>query len=597
MNLFEIISKSSLTARVAIFSFVSWLVYLIATCLFVGYVIGVRKETFDKVPSFIIVLLIILVGLGCLAFGIGVLSLTVNILLKNSKKQNPIVFFIKLVFTILILPIYLILYIINPIKIFKTIKEFGLGKFLKFFKIRSLLLKIVGVLTVLTTLLPIWLFSYMVAGIIIANQLGYIAQDIAIVGTGSMYPTWDKGTKGKSSDELAKEIISTAGFLPYPNGILIGENRYFNHILGRGDIIIWENKTTRKLTSQEGGEPAGLIKRIIGLPGDTIEIRDGVVYLNGKAQKEPYIAKPHSTFGEKFLRECKAVTVPQGSVFAMGDNRKGSADSREIGFAPIKDISYVIPFSDQKGRLDAHWHDASADTENASKPKINKQRFVQLLNNKRKEKVVSELRYDAKLEKSAALRGEAILKYNDFEQKSPYQMEQSMADAGYWNTYWWEVPIEGYYDADELFEDYLERDWTDSKNTWFDAKFDDIGIAEVPGTLNGCPTQVIVIQVAGYIPAEYDKSDVQSWKDTLSSLKDIQPGWLSLRDNSDFYSKNKHDIDRINELIAQRISNISRITGKMDASQWLSSEEERMMNQDDALYSEQESIARRLNSL
>jgi hypothetical protein len=43
---------------------------------------------------------------------------------------------------------------------------------------------------------------------------------------------------------------------------------------------------------------------------------------------------------------------PQDAIFAMGDNRKGSSDSREIGFAPIKDIRLVLPLEKQKGKLD-----------------------------------------------------------------------------------------------------------------------------------------------------------------------------------------------------------------------------------------------------
>lgn len=78
-----------------------------------------------------------------------------------------------------------------------------------------------------------------------------------------MYPTWEKGTKGKSNKELAKEIVASAGFMPYPNGIVIGGKRYLGHTLGRRDIFTWENDATRELTSRDGGDPAGLLKRII----------------------------------------------------------------------------------------------------------------------------------------------------------------------------------------------------------------------------------------------------------------------------------------------------------------------------------------------
>jgi len=81
------------------------------------------------------------------------------------------------------------------------------------------------------------------------------------------------------------------------------------------------------------------IKRVIGIPGDRIEIKKGMVYLNGqKLDESSYLKSDVLTFGGSFLRENNQVTVPPDSYFVLGDNRSFSSDSREWGFVPRKSI-------------------------------------------------------------------------------------------------------------------------------------------------------------------------------------------------------------------------------------------------------------------
>lgn len=557
----------------------------------------VQSTSFGNSNSFLVLLVGSMV-VGFLSFGLLVLVIVVKLILQKrvlTFRKSFFGFFtfcFKLLLLLAIFPLYLAYRVSNAGEFLSRLKgeKFKIS-LLKPKNFKGFIARSVGVITILLTFLPIWIGGYLLVGSITAEQLGYITEDLNIVGTGSMYPTWPKGTKGKDPKELAKEIVSTSGFLRYPNGIVISGKRFFGHTLGRGDIITWENDATRALTSQGGAEPAGLLKRLIGLPGDKIELRDGIVYLNDEPQKEPYVAKPRSTFGEKFLRECQVITVPEDEVFAMGDNRKGSGDSREIGFAPIKDISRVLPLSKQKGTLDKNWHDATNDLDGASRSKIDKAKFVELLNQKRKEKGSPELKYQPKLAKSAELRGESILKYEDFEQKR-YSMESSMSDAGYWNTYWWEVSIQGYYEAEELIEDYLERDSSEAKETWFDKKFDDIGISEVQGELNGCPTQMIVIHVAGYVPATYDKSVVDSWRASVDNLNSIIPSWENAKGKG---WVNEDDLSRLLNLLYQERTIASRILAKMDARQWLTKEDDNLINEYNRMSEESSNLAKKLN--
>lgn len=81
------------------------------------------------------------------------------------------------------------------------------------------------------------------------------------------------------------------------------------------------------------------IKRVIGVPGDTVLLKDGDVYVNGKLLDQSKYLKPSDkTYGGSFLRENEPKTVAEDSFFVMGDNRSGSSDSREWGFVPLKSV-------------------------------------------------------------------------------------------------------------------------------------------------------------------------------------------------------------------------------------------------------------------
>ncbi|MGQ0824379.1 MAG: signal peptidase I [Actinomycetota bacterium] len=115
--------------------------------------------------------------------------------------------------------------------------------------------------------------------------------------------------------------------------VLVNKLSYKMHDVHRGDIVVFKAPRDENGNSVAQDGIKDLVKRVVGLPGDQLEARDGVVYVNGVALEEGYL--PVGTRTE----ELPLQTVPPNSIFVMGDNRGGSHDSRRFG--PISEDDIV----------------------------------------------------------------------------------------------------------------------------------------------------------------------------------------------------------------------------------------------------------------
>jgi signal peptidase I len=97
----------------------------------------------------------------------------------------------------------------------------------------------------------------------------------------------------------------------------------------RGDIVVFR---TPPEAAQTCPAPGVFVKRLIGLPGDTVEIRDGQLYVNEEPLPEPYV------YGGEVGDNFGPVDVPEGEYLMMGDNRYQSCDSREWGTVPRENL-------------------------------------------------------------------------------------------------------------------------------------------------------------------------------------------------------------------------------------------------------------------
>ncbi len=164
------------------------------------------------------------------------------------------------------------------------------------------------------------------------------------IPTGSMEPTLLVGdhllvSKFSYSVHIPNEI-------PFINYQLFPDYHFFTSVPKRGDIIVFKFPL----------EPEkDFIKRVIGLPGESLQIIQQRVYINDKLLKEPYAYHSQPPSMDTGARDNIApLRIPEGHIFVMGDNRENSSDSRVWGFLDLNNL-----------RGKAQWIYWSWDSENS----------------------------------------------------------------------------------------------------------------------------------------------------------------------------------------------------------------------------------------
>jgi signal peptidase I len=155
---------------------------------------------------------------------------------------------------------------------------------------------------------PSWWENFKLAAIALVLALiirGFVAEP-RFIPSDSMVPTLRVG------DRLVVEKLS-----------------YRQHVPLVGDIIVFHPPDV--LLTQGYQYEQAFIKRVVGLPGQTIEVKQGKVWRDGTPLNEPYIASPP-------VYRMKPITVQPGMIFVMGDNRNNSNDSHVWGLLPQKNI-------------------------------------------------------------------------------------------------------------------------------------------------------------------------------------------------------------------------------------------------------------------
>ena len=148
------------------------------------------------------------------------------------------------------------------------------------------------------------------------------------IPSASMEPTLVEG------DRVLVEKLSYRWGEPERGDVVVFEKEFGTAILAQEDDPFWEDiaSALKGLFGFPTGGTQDFIKRVIAVEGDTVEGREGRVYVNGEPIDEPYLAEGTETspFG--------AVEIPKDMIFVMGDNRGNSDDSRAFGPIPVDEV-------------------------------------------------------------------------------------------------------------------------------------------------------------------------------------------------------------------------------------------------------------------
>ncbi len=352
------------------------------------------------------------------------------------------------------------------------------------------------------------------------------------------------------TDKLSTVHIQGTSMLPtIQDGSTVSLSSPKKYGLERGDIVSFQNKET-----------AGLfyLKRIVGLPAETVSIKNGHVIINGKIMDEKYTLNDLPTFGSTFITDCEVYTVPQNHFLVLGDNRTVSEDSRILGFVDKEEIEGVI-----KTHLQAQFA-SEARQKDILKKEVKPLEFLDSLNDFRRANKNSLLVTHSLLNTLALKRAEQIRDNFDSWKKNTIPAEKLLEQSGYRFNLIHEYVSFGYLDAKSLLEQIQEQRL--EKETFLSTKYTEVGIGVTERKFKECTYPVISIILSWPSIPTYDQGVINSWQKEITAtnkiLSDLQ-SWVGVT------TMDQGKLRNAITSVAQENEIATRIYKKMTNREWL----------------------------
>lgn len=383
------------------------------------------------------------------------------------------------------------------------------------------------------------------------------------------YTSYEAGV----ADKLTKVPVRGTSMLPtITDGSDVELKSPRKYGLTRGDIVSFKNEETGGLY---------YLKRIVGLPKEQISIKNGVVFINGKALQEDYTLNTLPTFGNTALIDCEGYTIPEDNYMVLGDNRTVSSDSRVLGFIHEDDIEGVIKtnigekFASEKRQLEI------------TKVTVSPEVFLKKLNEQRTANNVTNLVTHTTLNQLAKKRTDQIVeKFEDWKNNS-VPVDKIIEESGYRFNKIHEFVTFGYLDEQAIIDQILDS--PKEKDQSMSAQYTEVGIGVTEKNNKECTFPVISIILSWPAIPTYDQAVLDNWVREIGineqSLSNLQT-WVG------YPEVDQTKLKELISLVAEMQQIATRIYNKEKNREWLTQKDYQDIKYYDELIKKVEALNR-----